>query len=393
MIGYSPLNRHLMPRPAAKESLKDTSRRTKPLRVLLLGVALTGCPVVRPQAARPVALAANSGASQALAEDPNWQAICAEALAQALPTPAARLASAAKLNGAAGKACDEQALYYGFSGRPDYRAALDCAYRHRAHPEQPAAGLLDGSGTLAMLYANGDVVPRNYPLAIRFACEVKDRGGQNNEQRIGRLEALRDANPASKERFDLCDEQMSGVMAAYCSELQGKQEDVGRARRIDTLRDRLPEQARDLLPALQAAESAFEDARMRGEYTGGGGSGSTGFALADQSRLREQFVINLERFAAGTLPRAAPAQREAAEQGLQAASRAVQAMPPPDPNAPHLAAGPPTPEGFAATQAAWRSLFDEWMRFVPIAYPELSIDAAATELLRLRIHQLKEVVR
>jgi hypothetical protein len=150
-----------------------------------------------------------------------------------------------------------------------------------------------------MLYANGDGVPRDDSLAIRFACETGDKGGQNTEERIGRLEALRDGKLPSGTRFDLCDEQMSGAMGAYCSELSEKQADVGRTARITTIKASLSQQAQAMLPALLAAETTFEQARLHGEYTGGGGSGSAGFALEDQNRLREQFAINLERFSAG----------------------------------------------------------------------------------------------
>jgi hypothetical protein len=328
-------------------------------------------------------------------EEPNWQAVCDEALATPLPAAAAALSSAANNGHApADEACDEQALYYGFGKTPDYPTALRCAYRHRAHPEPVmGGGFLDGAGTLAMLYANGDGVPRNYALAIRFACEANGSGGQNTEERIGRLEALRDDKPTANRTFDLCDEQMSGAMGAYCSDLDGKKADVGRGRRVAAIAEQLPERARAMLSQLQAAEAGFEQARMRGENTGGRGSGSVGFALVDQNLLREQFVINLERFDKGNLPRATAADRERAQQQLDAAYGAVRALPVSDANAIFLGAALPTQEGYAATEAAWQALFAEWMRFVPVAFPELSRDAAATELLRLRIHQLKSVAR
>ena len=324
------------------------------------------------------------------AEEPNWQAVCAEAMASPLPTAAAALALSAstEITPADGE-CNEPALYYGFGKMPDYGAALRCAYWHRAHPATGTVGFLDGAGTLAMLYANGNGVPRNYTLAIRFACELKDRGGQNTEERIGRLETLRDNKPTADTTFDLCDEQMSGTMGAYCSGLAEEEADVARARSIEAAKKRLPERARVMLPKLQEAERAFEEARIRGEYTGGGGSGSVGFATDDRNRLREQFVINLERFEAGTLPRATASEREQAEHQLEAAYGAAQALPL-DPNA---YAGSPTHEGLKATEDAWSALFREWMQFVPVAYPELSRDAAAVELLRLRIHQLKKLVR
>ena len=78
---------------------------------------------------------------------------------------------------------------------------------------------------------------------------------------------------------------------------------------------------------MTTAERAFEKARAGGEYPGGGGSGTAGFILDDENLLREQFVINLTRFAAGSIPRATTADRERMQQELDAAYQAVQAMP------------------------------------------------------------------
>jgi len=328
-----------------------------------------------------------SNAAPGLFEEPDWQTVCSRVLATPLPPGAAALARSASAKSApeAGQ-CDEQALYYGFGERPNYQAVLLCAYRHRAHPDAPSHSSLEGAGTLAMLYANGDGVPRDYALAIRFACEVGNRGNSNAPERIGRLEALRDGKLPSGATFDLCDEQMSGAMGAYCSDLSEKQADVGRARSIAAIKAHLSQQAQAMLPALQADEKAFEQTRLKGEYSGGGGSGSVGFALDDQNNLREQFVINLERFSTGKLPKASPASRQQAQRELDTAYAAALAVPR-DPNAPF---GNPTVNGLKATQTAWEKLFEQWMLFVSVAFPDLSQDAVKAELLRLRIHQVKK---
>jgi len=321
-----------------------------------------------------------------LFEEPDWQTVCSQALANPLPPAAAALAGSASAQPALVAAqCDEQALYYGFGQSPNYQAALQCAYRHRAYHHD---GSLQGAGTLAMLYANGHGVTRDYALAIRFACEVGKRAGQNNPERIGRLEALRDGKLPAGTAFDLCDEQMSGAMGAFCSDLSEKQADVGRARRIAAIKAHLSQKAKTIFADLEADENAFEQARIKGEYPGGGGSGSVGFALDDQNKLREQFVINLERFSAGKLPKASPAIRQQARQELDAVCAAALAVPR-DPSTP-FTFGNPTVNGLKATQAAWEKLFRQWMLFVPAAFPNLSQDAAATELLRLRIHQVRK---
>lgn len=327
-------------------------------------------------------------AAPLLLEEPDWPGVCSRALMMPLPPAAAALAHAAagKSAPAAGQ-CDELKLYYGFGKIPDYRSALQCAYWHRAFPHAAADSWLQGAGTLAMLYANGLGTSRDYALAIRFACELKDRGVAQAEMelRIGRLEALR-AGKLPDARFDLCDDQISGAMGGYCSDLSERRADAGRAQRMAALKVRLPEHAQAMLPMLQEAETAFERARIEGEYPGGGGSGSAGFALDDQNRLREQFLINLERFSAGKLPKASPANRQMAQKELDASYAAALAVPR-DPKAPF---GNPTTDGLMATEAAWQRLFEQWMQFTPIAYPGLSQDAVATELLRLRIHQVKK---
>jgi hypothetical protein len=365
-------------------SLPDGMRKSSHVVLILIALAASATHAAFGQA-NPATHAHPSNAASRLFQEPDWHAVCSQALATPLPPAAAALARSAPANPApAARQCDDQALYYGFGRRPNYQAALQCAYWRRAHPHAPGNRFLEGSGTLAMLYANGDGVPRNYALAIRFSCEAADSGGQNMEERIGRLEALRDGKLPAATTFDLCDEQMSGAMGAYCSDLSERQAGVGRARRIAAVKARLPQPADAMLPALQAAETAFEQARMKGEYPGGGGTGSVGFALQDQNLLREQFVINLEHFSAGHVPKASPAIRQAARRELDAACAAAIALPR-DPNAPF---GDPTTIGLKTTQAAWQELFEQWMRFTPVAFPGLSQDAVATELLRLRIHQV-----
>ncbi len=324
-----------------------------------------------------------------LKEEQDWQAVCKAALTQPLPAAAAALADAPAHSSAAPSGCDETDAYYGFAKPPDYRSALRCAYLHRV---APSGSFIEGSSTLTMLYANGFGVARDYDLAIRFACEAAgNSASEESALRIGQLEALRDGRLPRDRPFDLCDDATSGAMGSYCEDIHQRIADVDRGNRLRKLLARLPERAQAQLPELQAAETAFEKARGQGEDTGGGGSGAGGFRLLDQGQLREQFLINLQRFAAGELPSATAADRARAEQQLKTAAHLAQNFTP-DPDAFARASVAPTPESLAATQQAWEALFAAWMRFVPVAYPQLSLDTAATELLRLRLHQLKRVL-
>ncbi|WP_124847370.1 sel1 repeat family protein [Acidipila sp. EB88] len=322
-----------------------------------------------------------AGSGPVLTEEPQYQSICKAAVQPSLPPEAAVLAAASRSEP---PACDEATDYYGFGKAPDYPAALRCAYRHRA---QPTNAFVEGPLTLGMLYANGYGVKQDYALAVRFACEAAGNSASaETELRVSRLEALRDGRLLPTKPFDLCDDATSGAMGSYCEGIAQRLADVGRTQRLQALRAQLPPQAQAMLPGLLAAERDFEHARGKGEYAGGGGTGSAGFQLLDQGQLREQFLINLTRFAAGDLPHATPADRLRAEQQLKAAAASAQARyATPQPYATAL---DPTPKSLAATQQAWQALYQAWLRFVPVAYPHLPIDRAATELLHLRIHQL-----
>ena len=152
-----------------------------------------------------------------------------------------------------------------------------------------------------MLYANGNGVPRSYALAIRFACEMADRGGQNTAERIGRLEALRDGKPTANRTFDLCDEQMSGEWVPIAPTLTKRRPMWDACAGSRQARSSCQSARWRSFLSCKQPRTTFERARIQGEYTGGGGSGSAGFALEDQNLLREQFVMILRAFRKGRL--------------------------------------------------------------------------------------------
>ncbi|MHB0990431.1 MAG: hypothetical protein ACYC0M_04040 [Burkholderiales bacterium] len=93
------------------------------------------------------------------------QAACRKT--EVLPLPQDDLPDAADL--AKLKQCQSAELYYGYTGQPDYVRARQCAYLERG----TASGkIISGSSILTMIYANGQGVLRNLPLAIKFACEA-----------------------------------------------------------------------------------------------------------------------------------------------------------------------------------------------------------------------------
>ena len=273
------------------------------------------------------------------------------------------------------KGCNAEQAYYGYGKAADPAAALSCALYQREHPKEGAGGVFSGPGILAMLYANGIAVPRDETQAIRFACELKWAAPAEMESRIGHLEKLSAAGPATK-NFDLCDDATSGVMMGVCEAVQQSFADAKRKQDLDGIMAAWPESVKRAFPALQMAEDRFVEARTRYELDQSG-TGHSAFDLEEQGRLRDQFLINLRRFGSGDIPPAAPL-----DQRLDAVYR----------NAIGLAAsGTIASDGIRKTEAAWSALRDQWLEFARVAYPGLAPESIQAQLNRLRIHQLESL--
>ncbi len=313
-------------------------------------------------------------------EEKNWKEICARATAAPLATPSfAHVAPESEL-----QHCDSTALYYGFDHAPDPAAALQCAYYERAHPRPSEGDPFYGPGVLSMLYANGRGVERNYNLAIRFACENTWAAEAEMELRIGHLEHLRDTN-ASASNFDLCDDATSGLLEGACESVQQQFADAKRRKELDAILARWPPGVKAAFQSLDAAEEAFVKARTRNEVDLSG-TGRAAFALEEQGRLRDQFLINLQRFAKGDIPSASAADYSDVDHKLNAVYQHIQ-------HAPETAwqYGTIKPPGIRDTELAWLKLRDAWVEFGRLAYPHLSADTVRTQIARLRLHQLQSL--
>ena len=309
-----------------------------------------------------------------------WQRVCELAQQQPLAiAPPAGPLSEQQLT-----ACDETALYYGIGAKPDYAAALQCGWFHRAHEQRTLANMFYGPGVLTMLYANGKGVRRNYDLAIRFACEQGWASEAEMEYRIGHLQHLRDTK-AESGTFDLCDDITSGLSQGICTSIQTRTADVSRSRKIDEIVDGLTVPAKGAFPPLQAAESAFEAARIEQEVDLSG-TARGAFALEEEARLRDQFLVNLQRFGRGGIPSASDADLSLLEQKLNTIYKRIQNSP-----SSKWEFGTIKPEGIRDTERKWISLADAWIAFGRIAYPDLSATRIRAQLIRLRLQQLRSL--
>jgi len=302
-----------------------------------------------------------------LAQGSDSQQVCAPALAKAYSAPPEIV------NDSSLKGCDAVAAYYGLNGKAD---PLRCGLYERAHPDPSHGGPFYGVGVLSMIYANGKGVARDYNLAIRFTCENTFAAPAEIEGRIAHLEKLRDSG-ASSAKFDLCDDATSGLTMGACASIQQSFADAKRTRHLEAITARFSAAAKQALPALRAAEKRFDDARARNEVDLSG-SGRGAFELEEEGRLKDQFLINLQRFSKGDIPPAA-----ALDAQLDAALRKATSQ---------SATGTVTADGIRKTEEAWIALREQWIAFARIAWPSLSAERVRAQLNRLRIHQLRSLV-
>lgn len=312
--------------------------------------------------------------------DGDWEQVCKVAKAQ----PLEAIQPSGPLSKDEVAKCDETALYYGFGGRPDYAGALQCGWYQRAHPQVTVGNMFYGPGVLTMLYANGKGVSQDYKLAIRFTCENGWASEAEMAYRVGHLEHLRGTQKLGK-AFDLCDDITSGLSDGFCTSISTRAADAVRSQEIAEVRDTLPGNTTRVFSALQNAESAFENTRIKYEIDLSGTSRAA-FQLEDEGKLRDQFLINLQRFGKGEIPSASEANLQQLDKELNDVYQRIQNSP-----ASKWQFGTIKPEGIRETERKWVSLVDAWISFARTAYPNLSADSIRTQLIRLRLHQLRSL--
>lgn len=297
--------------------------------------------------------------------------------------------------GDAPQQCDAQSLYDGQDGKRagrDVVAARQCAYRERgtgaAIQEQGAP--FGGSGLLMMIYANGEGVARNIPLAKRFACEY---GGAPMEV-SGRLEHL-DAIARGKDRrpIDLCDDITSGMMMGFCAARQGDAARAQRETRWTALQSTWTPPQRAALADMRAAAKAYFDSVARAE-TDLSGTARGMLAEAAYDNLDKALLADVERFERGRLPDAAARDFANADRALNANYRKVLARldAAAKPGADSGRYGTVSADGVRATQRLWLAYRDAWVKFAAIRYPAVAADAWRAWLSRDRSGALLDVI-
>ena len=238
-------------------------------------------------------------------------AVCKRAKSVTLPAP--------DPTAKAGKDCDSQALYYGIGRPADPVAARACALRHLDTDD-----LMEGPSILATIYANGAAVPRDYDIAIAYACRMDSAAAAEMEGRLMHLMALQAKGP-DKAPFDICDDVTSGVMMGTCAQRDSDLEAVKRNAKLDALTRDMGEGHKAAFVRLRKMEAGYATTASENEVDLGG-TARNALVVAARDAHHDAFVSTIQATQDGELAAASPADLAEADKALNAIYAKVMAV-------------------------------------------------------------------
>ena len=268
--------------------------------------------------------------------------ICKRAKAVRLPAPD----PAAK----AGKDCDSQALYYGIGRAADPAAARACALSHLGTDDP-----MEGPSTLVTIYANGKGVPRNYDIAIAYACRMGTAAAAEMEGRLKHLMALKAKGP-DKAPFDICDDVTSGMMMGTCAQRDSDLEEVKRNGKLDALTRNMGEGHKVAFAKLRKMEAGYATA-VSDNAVDLSGTARNEFAVAARDAHHDAFVSTVQAALEDELAAASPADLVQADKALNAIYAKVMAA------SDTSTWGTVDKAGIKATQRTWIAYRDAFTAF------------------------------
>jgi uncharacterized protein YecT (DUF1311 family) len=307
-------------------------------------------------------------------------AACQKILATA-PQPPANQSGAFQPN------CDSTIYYFGIGHAVDFTAARQCAYAERAKPDDTNSSPFYGAGILSMVYANGDGIARNVPLARRFVCESSFAAPAEISARLELLDKI--ATSLSKAHFDLCETATSGLSGGWCQSIDSRKSGTGRDAKIAAYKAKLPPAALASFALLQKVETHFEQLSSSNEVDLSGTLRGA-FSLQHQDVLRDQFLANLQ-----SLDKPAPAATPNADAALNAVYSKLKAKLPADQAAANANPGDFGTINFAGvrdTERIWLDLRNVWLNFLKLAAPKYPAATFSSTLTKQRTKQLQDIL-
>jgi len=260
----------------------------------------------------PLAVFARQEPEEKVPSEAEADAMCAK-VAHFKPGPEAT-PSAQDRKVFADKEADCTAYVYDTCQGTDYDKGRRCCLVHG-----------DCNRELAMIFANGWKVRRDYDAATYFLCHSGDEMAPFEEwEMLGHVQHMRTAK--TPKDLDFCEYAESGRGTAWCASLDVERHSKVAERRIAAVRKSLDAAAQQSLAQLEKAADAFKeaDADLRAADTRGGTIHNTEILGAEKERT-EIFVSTLERFGLKRAPAASPAALKQADDALNAVYKAAMA--------------------------------------------------------------------
>jgi Lysozyme inhibitor LprI len=276
---------------------------------------------------------------------------------------------------------------YGADGKMSFEAARQCAWAERLasqkglEPYYAKGRLFAGSAILTLLYANGDGVEKNIPLAIRFACESGWAPGEV-EGHVKNIEAATKDSISKDHTFRFCEDPSSDFMESFCENYDAELADQARADALKHLSSEWPELQQTAFAMLEETQLAYSAAHGKGEVTTAGASRSS-LQIRAEASVRDSFLAAIRAYERGEIPHYSAEDAKQSEAELeQAFNKAL---------AESLGAedGTLKPDDLRAAEVAWRKYRDAWIIFARFRYPLVSPETWVALLTRDRIATLR----
>lgn len=290
--------------------------------------------------------------------------------------PAVRLPPAPPARVAAD--CNAEALYYGLDGPPDPAAAYACARR------EAASGPFAGGSLLMTMFANGIGVERSLDTALALACSI---GGAPAEVdgRVRHLRELKSEGWTGRD-FHWCDDVTSGVAQGDCAAHFQRVAEARRKTALAKLARKWTGPLAAPFDRLRQAAASFTAVRS-GSEVDQSGTARAAMTIGEEEAMNDEFLDDLQTFAAGRPPCAGAERETDADARLNAAFKAVMKIP-----AERAAEnwGSVTLDDIRRTQKAWLPYRDAWVEFVAAAYPQIPQAAVVNWLTLRRLVQIQD---
>ncbi len=278
------------------------------------------------------------------------------------------------------KGCNSEDLYFGIGVPKDPVRARQCAYVERQDPDNGWPNLFAGTGMLMTIYANGVGAPRNFDIAMKFACEINGAPAEE-EGWIAHLQKLKNENWQGED-FSPCDDITSGAAMGFCEAHDAKLADATRKAKLADITAHWPIAERKAFAALERAKDTFAAAVADNEVDM---SGTARGALSIAARETEdaQFLATLEKVISANLPSASPPDLVEMDNKLNALYSKIQKR------KDTSDWGTVTKEGIKKTERAWLIYRDAFVDFVKRNFPSIAPEGLKRVLTEDRIKSLE----